>query len=97
MFLDFYWNFFCPRSRISPKTTEFPRKFPFSGNFPPPSFVSYTGRTFPALIHLREKEHHPMQHIWKVLLTSLLIFALAATACSRWMRCIIPCKICRIA
>lgn len=105
-----------------------------------------------------------MQHIWKVLLTSLLIFALAATAClaedseaqyqaysyttfslrrtpsesdrgitvrkktkililewddawckvqvairsgmpnrngctacSRWMRCIIPCKICRIA
>ena len=72
MFLDFYWNFFYPCSRISAKTTEIPLKFPFSGNFPPPSFVSYAGRTFPALIHPREKEHHPMQHIWKVLLTSLL-------------------------
>ena len=68
MFLDFYWNFFCPRSRISPKTTELPLKFPFSGNFPPPSFVSYAGRTFPALIHPREKEHHPMQHMLKLFL-----------------------------
>ena len=57
--LDFYWNFFCPFSRISAKTTEIPLKFPFSGNFPPPSFVSYAGRTFPALIHLREKEYPP--------------------------------------
>lgn len=55
MFLDFYWNFFYPCSRISAKTTEIPLKFPFSGNFPPPSFVSYAGRTFPALIHPGEK------------------------------------------
>lgn len=35
MFLDFYWNFFCPCSRIPQKPPKSPSNFPFPGIFLP--------------------------------------------------------------
>ena len=58
-FLTSIGTFSVHAAAFPPKPPNSPSNFPFPGIFLPPSFVSYAGRTFPALIHPGEKEHHP--------------------------------------